>query len=168
MSPRSGSVRLVERFEFLPEDPALVLGWLEHLGTARTGWANFLPGVYEDDASAAEEPTGLFSVFSGARQPPVTMCTWVPPEGRQSAGEAVTIGVAHRQNRRVVPVLTEAGVAVPTGWKVVQDHVRRGLVLRVPLAVPHPLVLSWLLDVGERLCLAPLTGSWQAEVHHQA
>jgi hypothetical protein len=80
----------------------------------------------------------------------------------------VTIGVAHRQNRRVVPVLTEGGVVVPTGWLVVQDHVRRGLVLRVPLAVPHLSVVSWLLDVGERLCLAPLTGSWQAEVHHPA
>jgi hypothetical protein len=167
MSPRSPA-RLVERFEFLPEDPALVLGWLEHLSTARSGWANFLPGVYDDEASALEEPTGLFSVFSGARQPPVTMCTWVPPGGRKSEAEVVTIGVAHRQNRRVVPVLTEAGVIIPTGWLVVQDHVKRGLVLRVPLAVSHLPVVSWLLDVGERLCLAPLTGSWQAEVHHSA
>jgi len=165
MSPRSGAARLVERFEFLPEDPALVLGWLEHLSTERSGWANFLPGV-DDDGSALEEPTGLFSVFSGSRQPPVTMCTWVPPGGRKGPGEVVTIGVAHRQNRQVIPVLAELGVVVPTGWQVAQDHVRRGLVLRVPLIVPHRSVLSWLLDVGERLCLAPLTGSWQAEVHH--
>jgi hypothetical protein len=41
-------------------------------------------------------------------------------------------------------------------------------VLTVPLAVPRQPVLSWLLDVGERLCLAPLTGSWQAEIHHAA
>lgn len=168
MSPRSAPARIVERFEFLPEDPAMVLGWLEHLEMARSGWANFLPGVYDDDAAALEQPTGLFSVFSGASQPPVTMCTWVPPGGRKTETEVVTIGVAHRQNRKVVPILTEGGVVVPTGWLVVQDHVRRGLVLTVPLAVPRQPVLSWLLDVGERLCLAPLTGSWQAEIHHAA
>lgn len=167
MSSRSGRARLVERFEFLPEDPALALGWLEHLSSARRGWANFLPGV-DDDGSALEEPSGLFSIFSGARQPPVTMCTWVPPEGRPGPGDVVTVGVAHRQNRRVVAVLAEAGVVVPTGWQVAQDHVRRGLVLRVPVGVPHLAVLSWLLDAGARLCLAPLTGSWQAEVHHPA
>ncbi|HXQ19040.1 MAG TPA: hypothetical protein VN781_05375 [Acidimicrobiales bacterium] len=167
MSSRSGRARLVERFEFFPEDPALVLGWLEHLSSARSGWANFLPGV-DDDGSAFAEPSGLFSIFSGARQPPVTMCTWVPPGGRPGPGDVVTVGVAHRQNRRVVPVLAEAGVVVPSTWQVAQDHVRRGLVLRVPITVPHLPVLSWLLDAGARLCLAPLTGSWQAEVHHPA
>jgi hypothetical protein len=166
MSPRARS-RQVERFEFLPEEPALVLGWLEHLGRERQGWANFLPGV-DDDSPLADDPPGMFSFFSGGPQPPVSMCTWVPPDKKSAPGGVVTIGVAHRQNRQVVPVLADLGVVVPTGWQVVQDHVRRGLVLRVPVAVAQRAALAWLLDVGTRLCLAPMTGSWQAEVHHPA
>ena len=113
------------------------------------GWVNLQPGVAEEDLPP---PTSsLFGLFT-ARGPVIPLCTWHP--GERSAG------VQHATGPKVV-----TRIEVPQGWRVVQDHPRRGLVVRVPADVEDLDVLQWLVAAGVRLCPVPTTGQWLAELH---
>jgi hypothetical protein len=48
---------------------------------------------------------------------------------------------------------------------VVQDHVRRGLILRLDDPPDTAAVLAWCLKAIEILCPIPVTGAWLAEVY---
>ena len=61
--------------------------------------------------------------------------------------------------------LAEVGVALPEGWVVRQDHVRRGLVVRTPVQTREADVVSWCVRAGTALCRAEMTGRWQAVVY---
>jgi hypothetical protein len=54
---------------------------------------------------------------------------------------------------------------VPEGWKVTQDHPRRGLVAEVPADADNRTVVDWLLRAAAAVCQIPSTGRWQAAVH---
>lgn len=112
------------------------------------GWINLQPEVADIEE---EDRPGYFGVF-GSRGPVVPFATW--HAGDRSAG--IQHGTGPKVARRV---------EVPAGWRVVQDHPKRGLVVRVPAGVGTEEVLRWLLVVGEQLCPAPLLGRWVAEVH---
>ena len=71
----------------------------------------------------------------------------------------------HPTGSKAVARLAEAGVAVPTGWAVRQDHARRGLLVRTPVDVPGAEVVAWAFRAGAALCRAPLTGRWRAVVY---
>ena len=69
----------------------------------------------------------------------------------------------------LMPALAAFNIAyavfeVPTGWRVRQDHPRRGLVIMVPAEQDHDSTLSWLLRAGAALSAVPLTGAWRAAV----
>jgi hypothetical protein len=153
------SRRPVEAIEFVPPETGPVLAAMSVLAAAGDGWVNLLPGVPEE--AVDKPPRTVFSAFFGSAEPPVTMCTWVP--GRR--GEGPTVGVVHPRGRGAVRQLAELGAPVPPGWRVRQDHARRGLVVRPPAGTPDRVVLEWLLRAGEVLAMVPLTGSWQARVH---
>jgi len=61
--------------------------------------------------------------------------------------------------------LAEAGVTVPEGWTVRQDHARRGLVLRTAPAADAADVIDWCVRAGTQLCLVDMTGEWRAVVY---
>ena len=119
---------------------------LEALGPR--GWVNVQP---EADLDARPEGGGLFGVFS-SRGPAVPFATWHP--GERSAGIQHATG----------PKLARR-IDVPEGWHVVQDHPRRGLVVRVPGDVTDGDVLAWLVATAGPLCPLPLLGRWVAEIH---
>jgi len=159
VSPRQ---RTVDRFEFHPADLTRLLEVVAWLSAHRDGWLNLLPGV--EAAPEPPEAPGPFAIF-GSATPPVSMCTWMPPGRGRHAIEEVTVGIMHARGIRVVPELAQAGLAVPPGWRVVGDHPRRGLVVRVPAVARDAEVLSWALAAGSQLCGMAVTGSWQAEVY---
>lgn len=128
---------------FQPPDLAPVLAALD----AR-GWVNLQPEVA--DIEEADRPS-TFGIF-GSRGPVVPFATW-------HAGER-SAGIQHGTGPKVARRLD-----IPPGWRVVQDHPKRGLVVRVPEGVPQEEVLRWLLATGEALCPVPLLGRWVAEVH---
>jgi hypothetical protein len=138
-----------------------VLEALAWLAANRDGWVNLLPGVEED--TPVEAP-GLFSFF-GPQQPPVSMCTWMPPGRGRHGVEEVTVGILHPFGKRVVRELADGGIGVPSQWRVAGDHPRRGLIVRVPLTVSNSDVLTWTLAAGEYLCPIPMTGMWEAHVY---
>lgn len=112
-------------------------------------WVNLQPEIEADDAPP--EGGGFFGIFS-ARGPLIPLCTWHP--GERSAG------VQHGTGPKVAP-----RIDVPAGWRVVQDHPRRGLVVRVPAGVSDTEVLRWLVDAGTRLCPVRMGDQWVAELH---
>lgn len=153
--------------EFRPEGPEQVLEWMDRLSAAGDGWINLLPGVDEDEA---EEPTspGAFAALFGPSQAPVTMCTWMPARPGRRGSEEVTVGIMHPRGRFAVRQLEELGIPLPGGWRVRQDHARRGLIVLAPRQASHASVLGWALRAGAALAMVPLTGSWQARVYQPA
>ena len=112
---------------------------MDAMAAARKGWVNFEPAVDLDDLSGAGG--GFFGMFSG-RGPEVALATWTPPTApRRGRGERAMIGLQHGAGRRIKTQLADAGHAVPDGWIVVQDYVRKGLVISVPPGVAHADVL---------------------------
>jgi hypothetical protein len=152
-------------------DPVLVA--MAELAESRQGWINVHPLIPEEAEELTEfsptppiAPLGIFS----RRKPIVVEGTWVPgPEGRHGP-EATSVGLLHPAGRFAARQLAEAGVPVPPGWKVVNDHVRRGLVLSVPDELAHDTeaILRWLLAAARALGPGQVTGRWHAEIHRRA
>jgi hypothetical protein len=157
------SKRETVTIEFVPPDYERVADALAHLRDAGSGWINLLPGVPEG-AVDVEPPTGLFAFF-GNRQPPVTMATVMPARVDRSAVEGMNVGMMHPTGPKAVPRLADAGVTVPDGWTVRQDHARRGLVLRTSPASDATEIIDWCVRAGTELCLSDMTGEWRAVVY---
>jgi hypothetical protein len=154
--------RQTRTIEFTPPDLDGVGDELAALREAGDGWVNLLPGVVED--ADLSPPTGLFSFF-GTRQPPVTMATVMPARRDKRDADGMSIGLMHPTGAKAVARLAEAGVGVPGGWVVRQDHARRGLVLRTaPDTLPADIV-TWCVQAGTALCRVDMTGQWQAVVY---
>ena len=158
----AGVARDIEEFEFDPAEPGRVVAAMGRLASAHDGWINLLPGVDEDEAPEPERG-GPFSVLFGSAQPPVTMGTWLPVR-RPRPGAEETLGIMHPRGRHAVTWLREQGVALPSGWRVRQDHARRGLIVAAPAGAAHLEVLDWAVRAGDALAMVPLTGMWKAKV----
>jgi hypothetical protein len=155
--------RKTRTIEFRLPDVEPVAVALSMLGEVGDGWVNLLPGVAEDEADV-NPPTGLFSFF-GTRQPPVTMATVMPPKAGRAASEGMSVGIMHPTGPKAIARLAEAGITVPDGWVVRQDHARRGLVLRTAVEAPPAEVITWCVRAGTELCRADMTGEWRAVVY---
>ena len=131
------------------------------LTAGRRGWANFQPEVPDD--TEVEGP-GLFGVFA-ARGPVVPLCTWVVETERRGQRRPPSLGIQHATGTKAARRLADLGCAVPAGWRVTQDHPRRGLVVNVVPVEEPAVILGWLLDAGTALCPVDVTGWWDAVVH---
>lgn len=151
-----------EDFEFRVEDPSAVLAQLERLGAVHRGWVNLQPGI--DEADAPPPPSALGLIFS-ANIHEVPVCTWVAGHLGRHGLQPDSLGVQHGTGPRVVRHLASLGMTLPEGWRWVQDHPRRGLVVVTPVGTPHDQQLRFLLDAGTALSKVPLTGDWRAVVY---
>lgn len=136
---------MIDVVVFEPDDLSPVLAAL-----SPQGWVNLQPEV-DTDAEPPAGATGLFGLFSG-RGPAVPFCTWHPGER--------SVGIQHGRGPKLARVID-----IPTGWRVVQDHPKRGLVLRVADDTTDADALGWLVRTATPLCDLPLLGRWVAEVH---
>ena len=168
----TGAIRLVD---FSSDDLTPVLAEMAPLGRTRAGWVNVKPRPDEDPDEFMTEfaPTPVPSplgVFGRRRAIPVEG-TWIPGRATKRGVEPAQVGLEHPAGRFAVRQLRDLGCPLPDGWKVVVDHARRGLVLSVPEsqdpAGDQEQVLSWLVRAATALSATPLTGRWQAEVHHR-
>ena len=125
------------------------------------GWINLTPGLDVDVPPPERAP--LAAIF-GSKGPVVPLGTWTPAHGRDPA----SVGVHHSQGTKAVALLAERNVALPLGWRRLQDHPKRGLVLTpTPATTPKELdtVLDWLLRATGALCPVRRTGEWRALVY---
>ena len=149
--------------EFLPDQAGEVVAAMEAIGGTGAGWVNFEPAVEAEDIAAAGSST--FALFSG-RGPVVPLATWTPATTpRRGRREPAMIGLQHPAGSKAKPLLTELGHPVPDGWIVVQDHVRKGLVVTLPDGVAAADALGWVLRAARLLSTVPLTGQWRAAVY---
>lgn len=136
---------------------------MDAVGEAGAGWVNLEPAVEAEDIAAAG--SGTFALFSG-RGPVVPLATWTPARTqRRGRREPAMIGLQHPAGSRAKPLLAELSHPVPDGWIVVQDHVRKGLVLTLPDGVTAADALEWVLRAARLLSTVPLTGQWRAAVY---
>lgn len=156
------SRRQTKTIEFTPPDMDGVGDELAALREAGDGWMNLLPGVY--DEADINPPAGLFAFF-GTRQPPVTMATVMPARLDKRTVEGMSVGLMHPTGGKSIARLAEAGVAIPDGWVVRQDHPRRGLVLQTAPDTDPADIVTWCVQAGTALCLVDMTGQWQAVVY---
>ena len=154
--------RQTKTIEFTPPDIEGVGDELVALREAGDGWVNLLPGVVDD--TDLNPPTGLFAFF-GTRQPPVTMATVMPASPDKRNTEGMSVGLMHPTGAKAIARLAEAGVAVPDGWLVRQDHPRRGLVLQTAHDTDPADIVAWCVQAGTALCMVDMTGQWQAVVY---
>jgi hypothetical protein len=162
MAPVS-SRRETMTIEFTPPDVASVVDALVRLRRAGDGWMNLLPGI-DEDAVDVDPPAGLFAFF-GNRAPPVSMATVLPAKPDRRHREGMSVGLMHPTGAKARARLAEVGIAVPDGWVVRQDHVRRGLVARTPVDADEAEVILWCVRAGTALCRAEMTGRWRAVVY---
>jgi hypothetical protein len=128
------------------------------LAAAGAGWINLSPGL---DVDVPPPPRSALAAIFGARGPAVPLASWAPASGRNPP----TVGIQHGQGPRAVARLAEDGIALPDGWRRLQDHPRSGLVLATTPAADQAAleaVLAWLLRATGALCPVPRTGEWRA------
>jgi hypothetical protein len=150
-----------EEIEFRPEQLGPVLTRMAALTEAATGWINVRPII---EAEHQPPPPGPLSIFGGSVHK-VPTATWMPGKRERSGSIGATrVGLQHAGGPRVVATLRDRQVALPEGWRVVQDHPRRGLVVKLPTGADDADVLDWLIRAAAALCTVPSTGRWRAEV----
>jgi hypothetical protein len=152
-----------ELIEFRVEDTSAVSDVMDTLGAAHDGWVNLHPHVRPEDEPPPR--TGLGTLLLAGAVHDVPVCTWVAGKLTRHGPQPDSVGVQHAGGTRVLTRLASAGLGLPDGWRLVQDHPRRGLVVAPSPAAPHTGVLTWLLEVGMALSVVRLTGEWQAQVH---
>ena len=141
--------------------PAL-LGQMSSVQSTGTGWINIEPVIEEQH----EPPEPGPFAFLGGSTHKVPVITWMPgkhQEGR--ADKPTTVGLQHASGPRVAWRLRDLGLPLPEGWRVTQDHPRRGLVAEVPADADNRAVVGWLLQAAAAVCQVPTTGRWEAAVH---
>lgn len=159
--------KTVQVIEFRLDQPEAVVEEMDRLAQMHEGWVNLRPAIPPEDEPPRSSPiTMLFS--SGIHEVPI--CTWVTGKLGRHGGEVGpdSLGVQHATGTRTAANLRSLGVAVPHGWRAVQDHPRRGLVVLAPAGTQHADELSWLLQAGTVLSRVTLTGEWVAEVHSKS
>jgi hypothetical protein len=143
------------------DDPGLLARMAEATATG-VGWINVQPVIDEEYEPPGPGPFA----FLGGSTHKVPTITWMP--GRHAPNGSVkptTVGLQHASGPRVGARLRDLGAPLPDGWRITQDHPRRGLVAQVPADADDRAVIDWLLRAAVLVCAVPVTGRWTASVH---
>ena len=89
----------------------------------------------------------------------------VDPGLGRPAIKPVTIGVEHGAGPKALERLVDAGLALPPGWRKVQDHGKRGIVVEVPAGTEAAAIVDWLVSACWSLCAIDIDDHWNAVVN---
>lgn len=151
-----------EELDFTPGEVDELLDRMAKIKAEGIGWVNLRPVIDPEDEPPAPGPLAIF----GGSPHKVPVATWIPgkhaPDG---SVKPTTVGLQHSSGPRVVARLRDLGLPLPDGWKVTQDHPRRGLVARLAADSSDAEAVEWLVRAGTALCAVPATGRWRASLH---
>ena len=150
--------------EFRVDEPDEVVGIMVQMAAVHAGWLNLQPDVAVEDVPDAGSPFGRLLTASG---PPVPLGSWVPGAATRRGVDPTSLGLQHPGGRRAIWRLRDVGILVPDGWKVLADHPRRGLVLRVPDGADPAMTLHWMVDAAVELTEMALPDVWRAAVYRR-
>jgi len=155
MATRAEKVAL----EFEEDDLSTLEGAIRSLEVLE-GWINVTPGV---PADVVVDDRSMVSWLAGSRQMSAPLATWMPKgPGASTTG---TLGVLHARGRLHQDGL--AGLAsIPSAWRCLQDHARRGLLFEVVSSTPSE-IAETMVAVVEELATVPTTGRYLAEVYRR-
>jgi hypothetical protein len=148
--------------EFVAHDDPSLLTRMREVAAGGTGWINVKPIIEEEHTPPGPGPFA----FLGGSTHKVPTGTWMP--GRRSAdgtAKPTTVGLQHAAGTHLAWKLRDVGMGLPEGWRVTQDHPRRGLVVQVPVDADDGAVMDWLLAAATFACAVPTTGRWTASIH---
>jgi hypothetical protein len=171
----------VDAIDVSPNDLTLLLANAHELAHLRNGWINLRPltpdehddqPITEFAPTPPDAPIGVFARFK--RVIPVEG-TWVPGKIGRRGPEDTSVGLVHPAGRFAVRQLRDAGHPVPADWRVVTDHLKRGLVLSVPdpgesidaQSALAERILDWLMGAATALAPQQMTGLWRATVYRR-
>jgi hypothetical protein len=149
--------------EFTPADVSEVAQHVGRVIERGAGWVNIEPIVGEvamDELRRTAPPT-VVRLFSG-RGGKIPFGTFVPGDHRKDTKGQV--GLEHGAGPRALQQLREAGIVLPDGWRMRQDHGKRGIVCDVPRDERPDIIVRWIVDAAAQLCEIDLTGWWTAVV----
>jgi len=140
-------------------DPAPLVDAVAARAADGRGWINLAPDLGDDHPAAVGG--GWFS----ARGPTVPHATYVAARpGRGGRVAPAQVGIEHGAGPRAVARLADAGHPLPAGWRVRQDHPRRGLVAEVAPGAEPARIVEWLLGAAAVLSGVPTGDAWLADV----
>jgi hypothetical protein len=143
-----------------PTDPEL-FGHLVAVKAGGTGWINMEPIIEEEYEPPGPGPFA----FLGGSTHKVPTITWKPARPTDTGVARPTeIGIQHAAGPHLTWTLRDLGLLLPEGWRLRQDHPRRGLVADVPPDADDQAVVAWLLQAATAACTVPTTGRWRASV----
>lgn len=144
--------------------PEKVISHMADLAARRDGrgWISFQPKVDPE----AEISDGTFAIFS-ARGPLLPNATWVPAHRRRRKSVPTMAGLEHPAGKDAVAQLRAAGIVVPDGWTLQQDHPRRGLTFVVPDGDAERVAVDFLTTAGALLTPLDVGDDWFALVSVQ-
>ncbi len=142
--------------------PEVLAERIDELTVAGKGWINVLPEIPED-VPVPPTPTA-FAVFS-KRGPLVPLATWTAPTTSGRHPEPAQVGVHHGLGRSAARFLADTPAAIPSTWRTVQDHARRGLVIAVPPDAAPMMVAEWIFTMLSELCIPPRTQCYEMFVY---
>jgi hypothetical protein len=153
-----------ELVEFTPDDVSEVVRHLAVVIERGDGWVNIEPIVGEDamDELRRTAPPAIIRAFSG-KGGKIPFGTFVPGNPRKDT--LAQVGLEHNAGPRALQQLREAGVPLPAGWRMRQDHGRRGIVCDVPRDENTETIVRWIIDSSRQLCEIVLTGWWTAVIN---
>ena len=152
-----------QMIEFTPDDIDAVVQGVAGMIERGAGWMNIEPIVGEVamDEIRRSAPPAIVRVFSG-RGGKIPFGTFVPGDHRKD--KFGQVGLEHSAGPRGLQQLRDAGVVLPAGWRMRQDHGKRGIVCDVPRDESPAVIVRWILDASLQLCEIDLTGWWTAVI----
>ncbi len=113
-------------FSFPSHDIDAMVGEMASFGQDADGrrWLNIIPDADETEIHTGSSAWRIFS----SRGPMIPQLTWFPAHQHRDQHRPAQVGVAHATGRGAVERLGQNRVGVPSGWSVVQDHQKRGII----------------------------------------
>jgi hypothetical protein len=116
-------------------------------------WCNFFFEPIDDGEMPDESPLFGFLAARGPANPLATLM--VPKIGKRA--KLAEVGIQHRAGTKAAAQLRESELFLPDGATVVQDHPRRGLVVRWPENAETATLITWLFQAMRVLSRANTT-----------